>query len=125
MLAIPLDASSFDVSTLEQCRRFIILLVRTVCHVGVLLLLHAPGQTLFLAYAFRFQESLTHLEKMGEVVVLGGDAGGVHLVNMDTGDLLASPKMEDHDGPVTGLSAHMTLKHFISCGSDGMIKASL
>ncbi|DBB16734.1 TPA: hypothetical protein ACH3X3_014977 [Trebouxia sp. C0006] len=70
----------------------------------------------------RFQESLTHLEKMGEVVVLGGDAGGVHLVNMDTGDLLASPKMEDHDGPVTGLSAHMTLKHFISCGSDGMIK---
>ncbi|DBA99981.1 TPA: hypothetical protein ACH3X1_013852 [Trebouxia sp. C0004] len=73
----------------------------------------------------RFHESLNHLERMGEVVVLGGDAGGVHLVNMDTGDLLASPKMEDHDGPVTGLSAHMTLKHFISCGSDGMIKASL
>lgn len=65
------------------------------------------------------------MEKMGEVVVLGGDAGGVHLVNMDTGHLLASPNMEDHDGPVTGLSAHMTLKHFISCGSDGVIKASL
>ncbi|KAL0038743.1 hypothetical protein WJX79_006176 [Trebouxia sp. C0005] len=70
----------------------------------------------------RFHESLTHVEKMGEVVVLGGDAGGVHLVNMDTGHLLASPNMEDHDGPVTGLSAHMTLKHFISCGSDGVIK---
>ena len=83
------------------------------------------SEILFIAHAFRFQESLTHLEKMGEVVVLGGDAGGVHLVNMGTGDLLASPKMEDHDGPVTGLSAHMTLKHFISCGSDGMIKASL
>jgi len=49
----------------------------------------------------------------------------VHLVNVETGDLLASPKMEDHDGPVTGLSAHTTLEHFISCGSDGMIKASL
>ncbi|KAA6429678.1 MAG: hypothetical protein FRX49_00112 [Trebouxia sp. A1-2] len=73
----------------------------------------------------RFHESLTHVEKMGEVVVLGGDAGGVHLVNMDTGHLLASPNMEDHDGPVTGLSAHMTLKHFISCGSDGVIKASV
>ncbi len=125
---IPFGACSFDVSTIEQCRRFILLLVKMVCynsHIGVFLFAHASGQTLFLAHAFRFQESLTHLEKMGEVVVLGGDAGGVHLVNMDTGDLLASPKMEDHDGPVTGLSAHMTLKHFISCGSDGMIKASL
>ncbi len=113
---------------MELCRRFILLLVRRVyynSHIGVFLFLHASRQSLFLAHAFRFQESLTHLEKMGEVVVLGGDAGGVHLVNMDTGDLLASPKMEDHDGPVTGLSAHMTLKHFISCGSDGMIKASL
>lgn len=102
--------------------------MRKVCHnshVGVSLFLHTSGQTLFLAHAFRFHESLTHLEKMGEVVVLGGDAGGVHLVNVETGDLLASPKMEDHDGPVTGLSAHTTLEHFISCGSDGMIKASL
>ena len=56
--------------------------------------------------------------------MLGGSAGGVHLVNLETGELLASPKMEDHDGPVTGLSAHMTLRHFISSGSDGMIKAS-
>ncbi len=72
----------------------------------------------------RFNESLTHLETMGEVAVLGGGAGGVHLVNMETGDLLASSTMEDHDGPVTGLAAHTTLRHFISCGSDGIIKAS-
>lgn len=65
---------------------------------------------------------LTHLETMGPLVVLGGDAGGVHLVNLESGDLLASPKAEDHDSPVTGLSAHMTLQHFISCGTDGMIK---
>ena len=59
---------------------------------------------------------------MGSVVILGGNAGGVHLVNLDSGDLVASPKMEDHEGPVTGLSAHMALRHFISCSSDGMIK---
>lgn len=59
---------------------------------------------------------------MGPLVVLGGNAGGVHLVNLESGDLLASPKLEDHDGPVTGLSAHITLQHFISCGTDGMIK---
>ena len=70
----------------------------------------------------RFNEQLTHLEQMGEIMVLGGNAGGVHLVNVESGDLLASPKMEDHEGPVTGLSAHMTLRHFISCGADGMIK---
>ncbi|KAL3143046.1 hypothetical protein ABBQ38_003321 [Trebouxia sp. C0009 RCD-2024] len=70
----------------------------------------------------RFTEMLTHLETMGPLVVLGGDAGGVHLVNLESGDLLASPKAEDHDSPVTGLSAHMTLQHFISCGTDGMIK---
>lgn len=55
-------------------------------------------------------------------MVLGGSAGGVHLVNMDSGDLLASPKMQDHEGPVMGLSGHMTLRHFVSCGADGMIK---
>ena len=54
--------------------------------------------------------------------MLGGGAGGVHLVNMESGDLLASPKMEDHEGPVSGLSAHLALRHFISCGSDGMLK---
>ena len=70
----------------------------------------------------RFSESLTHLESMGSVVILGGKAGGVHLVSLDSGDLVASPKMEDHEGPVTGLSAHMALRHFISCSSDGMIK---
>lgn len=59
---------------------------------------------------------------MGSVVILGGSAGGVHLVNLESGGLVASPKMEDHEGPVTGLSAHMALRHFISCSSDGMVK---
>ena len=70
----------------------------------------------------RFNERLTHLESMGSVVILGGNAGGVHLVSLDSGDLVATPKMEDHEGPVTGLSAHMALRHFISCSSDGMLK---
>ena len=70
----------------------------------------------------RFTERLVHLESMGAMVVLGGSGGGVHLVNLDSGDLVASPKLEDHDGPVTGLSAHITLQHFISCSTDGMIK---
>ena len=70
----------------------------------------------------RLNERLTHLETMGSVVILGGSAGGVHLVNLDSGELVASPKMEDHEGPVTGLSAHMALRHFISCSSDGMIR---
>ena len=70
----------------------------------------------------RLNERLTHLESMAPVVILGGDAGGVYLVNLESADLVASPKMEDHDGPVTGLSAHMTLSHFISCSTDGMIK---
>lgn len=70
----------------------------------------------------RFTERLTHLESMGPVVVLGGVAGGVHLVSLENGEVVASPKLEDHDGPVTGLSAHLTLQHFISCGTDGMIK---
>lgn len=73
----------------------------------------------------RFNEKLTHLESMGSVVVLGGSAGGVHLLNLDSGDLVVTPKMEDHEGPVTGLSAHVTLRHFISCSADGMIKVYL
>lgn len=77
----------------------------------------------WLACSNRFTEKLTHLEGMGEVWVLGGDAGGVHMIDMDTGEMLASSKMEDHDGPVTGLSVNMSLRHFISCGTDGMIKA--
>ena len=46
-------------------------------------------------------------------------------MTLETGELLVSPKMEDHDGPVTGLSAHVALRHFISAGADGLLKVSI
>ena len=70
----------------------------------------------------RFPEKIFHLVPKDDSVVLGGDAGGIHILDFNTGALLASPKTEDHDGPVTSISINPILQHFLSSGLDGVIK---
>lgn len=72
----------------------------------------------------RFLESIHHMVPRDGTVLLGGAAGGIHILDIDTGALLVSPRMEDHDGPVTSISTIPILHHFLSSGMDGIIKVN-
>lgn len=70
----------------------------------------------------RLLEKICHVVPKEGTIVLGGDAGGIRILDFETGAMLVSPKMEDHDGPVTSISINPILQHFLSSGMDGVIK---